>query len=68
MKLVKNGNGVIVPEDEVPMLELVITRAGIQLKSPLPPSDVCKLLSNLSVDLMFQHFQPKEISRIEPVQ
>lgn len=62
-RLVKNGNGVLVPEEIY--LELVISKAGIQLKSPLPPSEVCKLLSNLSIDLMYQHFQQKEVQKIE---
>jgi hypothetical protein len=64
-KLVKNGMGLVLPNDDVPMLELVITRSGVQLKSPLPPSEVCKLLNNISIDLMFNHFQVREISKIE---
>ena len=68
MKLVKNGNGLVVPGDDTVLLELVIRQSGIQLKSPLPPNDVCKLLSNLSTDLMFQHFQSKEVPKIETLQ
>lgn len=62
-RLVKNGNGVVVPEEV--FLELVVTRAGVQLKSPLPPGEVCKLLSNISIDLMYQHFSTKEVPKIE---
>lgn len=65
MKLVKNGNGLVLPGDDAVLLELVIRQSGVQLKSPLPPNDVCKLLSNLSIDLMFAHFQIKEVSKIE---
>lgn len=65
-KLVKNGHmGLVVP-DEV-YLELVITREGVKLKSPLPPSEVCKLLHNISVDLMFNSFVKVEQPKITPV-
>jgi len=64
-RLVKNGMGLIDPAIEEVYVELVISNKGIKLKSPLPPAEVCKLLSNLSIDLMFQHFQPKEVSKIE---
>jgi len=67
VKLVKNGNGVIVPGDDTVLLELVIRQSGVQLKSPLHPNDVCKLLQNLSVDLMFSHFQAREVPKIETV-
>ena len=65
MKLVKNGNGVIVPDDSVPILELVIRQSGVQLKSPLPPNDVCKLLQNVALDVMFAALKKEETSKIE---
>lgn len=67
MKLVKNGNGLVLPVDNDILLELVITKAGIQLKSPLPPNEVCKILNNISTDLMYQSFQPVELPKIQPV-
>jgi len=66
-RLVKNGSGLVVPGADDVMLELVITRGGVKLKSPLPPADVCKLLHNLTIDLMFTHFQPAEVPKIETV-
>ena len=65
MKLVKNGNGVLVPDDSVPLLELVVRQSGVQLKSPLPPNEVCKLLQNISVEVMFAAFKQAEASKIE---
>ena len=65
MKLVKNGNGVIVPGDDTILLELVIRQSGAQLKSPLHPNDVCKLLHNIATDIMFTSFKPAEVSEIE---
>ena len=68
MKLMKNGNGVIVPGDDTILLELVIRQTGTQLKSPLPPNDVCKLLHNIATDVMFAAFKPAEVSKIETLQ
>lgn len=62
-KLIKNGMGLVVP-DEV-YLELVVSREGVKLKSPLPPNEVCKLLHNITVDLMFANFQQAEASKIQ---
>ncbi len=66
-RLVKNGMGLVLPNGSDVLLELVITREGVQLKSPLPPSEVCKLLQNISVDLMFNSFQPVEVPKIQAV-
>jgi hypothetical protein len=65
MKLVKNGNGIIVPDDSEPLLELVVKRTGVQLKSPLPPNEVCKLLNNIATDVMFTTIQSAELPRIQ---
>lgn len=67
-RLVKNGMGLVEPVvTEEPFLELVITRAGVKLKSPLPPAEVCKLLHNIAIDVMFNSFEKVEASRIQPV-
>lgn len=67
-RFVKNGNGnksgLVLPNNGDVLLEVVITRAGTQLKSPLPPNEVCKLLQNLCTDLMYQSFQPVEQSKL----
>ena len=64
-RLVKNGMGLVSSVVDDVMLSLVVTRGGVQLKSPLPPADVCKLLNNIATDVMFANFQPKEVSKIE---
>lgn len=64
-RLVKNGSGLVVAGADDVMLNLVVTRGGVQLKSPLPPADVCKLLNNIAIDVMFANFQQKEVSKIE---
>ncbi len=66
-RLVKNGTGLSLPGDNDTLLELVVTRSGMQLKSPLPPNEVCKMLQSLCVDLMYQSFQPAEASKIQQV-
>ncbi len=72
-RLVKNGmgmvkdSGLVLPGANDTLLELVVTRAGVTLKSPLPPIEVCKLLQNISTDLMFNSFQPVDPSKIQPV-
>lgn len=65
MKLVKNGSDLVMPNDEV-LIELVVTRSGTQLKSPLPPNEVCKVLFNLITELLFSSFQKAEVSKIQP--
>jgi hypothetical protein len=65
-KLVKNGMG-LVEVDEV-FVELVIARSGVKLKSPLPPSEVCKLLQNVATDVMFNSLvkvDPSSIIKVE---
>jgi hypothetical protein len=67
-RLVKNGNGLLVPDDEMPLLELVVRRSGTQLKSPLPPNEVIKLLNGISIDVMFAALKPAEAPKIETLQ
>lgn len=59
-KLVKIGNGssIEIPNDDV-VVDLKITRSGkVNLQAPLiSPKDLCKLLSNLSIDVMFANIQ-----------
>lgn len=64
-RLVKNGMRLVVP-DEV-FIELVISQEGVKLKSPLPPSEVCKLLQNVAIDVMFNSLQKVEVPKIQPV-
>lgn len=64
-RLVKNGMGLAVP-DEV-STELVISREGVKSKFPLPPSEVCKLLQNVAIDVMFNSLQKVEVPKIKPV-
>jgi hypothetical protein len=67
-RVVKNGMGIVGPVvEEEPFLELVVARTGVKLKSPLPPAEVCKLLQNIAVDILFNSFQKVEASRIQPV-
>lgn len=66
-KLIKNGMGLVAPVEDEIYVELVIAKSGVRLQSPLPPSEVCKLLNNISVDLMFKSFQPVEVSKIQPL-
>lgn len=62
-RLVKNGSGLVVPNES--FLELVVTREGVKLKSPLPPQEVCKLLQNITIDLMFNSLVKVEAPKIE---
>jgi hypothetical protein len=62
-RLVKNGMGLVVPDEA--FLELVVSREGVKLKSPLPPQEVCKLLQNISIDLMFNSFVRVEPPKIQ---
>mgnify|MGYP003547835893 CR=1 FL=1 len=72
-RLVKNGmgsvkdSGLVLPGDNDTLLEIVVTKAGVRLKSPLPPNEVCKLLNSISIDLMYQSFQLAEVPKIQPV-
>ena len=67
-RLVKNGMGLVEPvTNDEPFLELVITRKGVQLKSPLPPAEVCKLLQSIAIDVMFNSFEKAEVARIQPI-
>ena len=64
-RLVKNGMGLVV-SDEV-FLDLKITREGVKLQSPLPPQEVCKLLQNIAIDLMYNSFVKLEPPKIQPL-
>lgn len=66
-KLVNNGSPLHLVNDEV-VLNLKITRSGkIELQAPaMHPRDVCKMLSNLSYDLMYASLQAAEMSKIQP--
>jgi hypothetical protein len=66
-RLVKNGMGLVASVEDEVYIELVVSRSGVKLKSPLPPAEVCKLLNNISVDIMFNSFQPAEVPKIQPV-
>lgn len=65
-KLVKNESPLHLINDEV-MLSLRITQSGkIELQAPtMHPRDVCKLLSNLSFDLLYTSLQSAEIPKIQ---
>lgn len=63
-RLVKNGMGLVVTEEI--FLELKVTREGVKLQSPLPPQEVCKLLQNIAIDVMFNSFVKAEPSKIQP--
>jgi len=63
-RLVKNGAGLVV-QDEV-FLQLTVSREGVKLQSPLPPQEVCKLLQNIAIDLMYNSFVRVEPSKIQP--
>jgi hypothetical protein len=68
-KLVKNGMaeaGLVAMTDEL-YLELVITRSGVKLKSPLAPAEICKLLQNVSIDLMFNSLVKVEKPIVQPI-
>lgn len=68
MSAVKNGSGLVLPGSEDVLVELIVTRAGVQLKAPnVPPNEVCKILNSIAVDIMFSSFQPVEKSSIQPV-
>lgn len=62
-RLVKNGLGLVVPNET--FLELEVTREGVKLKSPLPPQEVCKLLQNIAIDLMFNSLVKVEVPKVE---
>lgn len=64
-RLVKNGSQIEIPGDEV-LVRLIIMKSGqMKLEAPMVhPKDLCKMLHNLSFDLMFASFQPTETSTI----
>lgn len=62
-RLVKNGLS-LVPQEEL-LLSLKVTRKGVELQSPLPPQEVCKLLHNIGIDLLYNSFVRVEPSKIE---
>ena len=66
-RLIKNGMGLVQPVEDEVYVELVIAKSGVRLKSPLPPAELCKLLHNLSIDIMFNSFQPAEVPKIQSV-
>jgi len=66
-RLIKNGMGLVESVEDEVYVELVISKSGVKLRSPLPPAEVCKLLNNISIDLMFKSFQPAEVARIQPI-
>lgn len=67
-RIIKETGGIIDPND-AEILQLVVMKSGkIQLIAPhMNPRDVCKMLNNLSTDLMFNLFQVAEQPMIEPV-
>lgn len=65
-RLVKNGMGLIDPVVEEVYIELVVSNKGVKLKSPLPPGEVCKLLHNISIDLLYSSFVKLEPPMIQP--
>jgi len=66
MRLVKESSKVILPNDET-ILSLKVTSSGkIDLQAPMiHPKDVCKLLNNLAIDIMYQAIESKEVSKIQ---
>lgn len=75
-RLVKNGmsmvrsndSGIVLPDDNESLLELVVTKSGVQLKAPrIAPQDVCKILQGIAVDVMFANFQKEDTSKIQSV-
>lgn len=67
-RLVKNGmglvrdndSGLILPEGDV-ILELTISKSGVQLKAPnVPPNEVCKMLNGIATDVMFSALYNRE--------
>ena len=68
MGLVKENSGLVLPGSEDVLVELIVTRAGVQLKAPnVPPNEVCKILNSIATDIMFNSFQPAEVKKIQPV-
>jgi hypothetical protein len=65
-RLVKNG--IALMEENQPFLELSVSRAGVKLKSPLPPNEVCKLLQSIATDVMFNSFVRVEVPLVQPVE
>jgi len=65
-RLIKNGSQIEIPGDEV-VVRLYIMKSGqIKLEAPtVHPKDVCKMLTNLSLDLMYASLQPVEIPKID---
>jgi hypothetical protein len=67
-RLVKNGmDGGLVSEEQ-PLIELIVRRTGVQLKSPLQPNEVCKMLQAIATDLMFNSFVRVEPPLVQPVE
>lgn len=64
-RLVKNGSGLVVPNEV--FLELVISREGVKLTSPLPPQEVCNLLQSTAISVMFNSFARVEPPKVEVV-
>lgn len=68
-KLIKQGpTRIIDPSDEC-IVDLKIYRSGtVQLQAPgVHVKDLCKMLTNLSTDCMFEAFQMKDQRMVEPV-
>jgi hypothetical protein len=55
-KLVKGNGGAIVNPFAKKILSIEATDDGqTKIESPLPPDEVCKILSNLIIDLQFKY-------------
>lgn len=67
VRMVKNGSGIEVVGDEVVAHIRILKSGQIQLEAPtVPPQILCKMLSNVIMDLMYASFQSAEVNRIQP--
>lgn len=68
-RLVKVGSQIEIPGDEV-VARLYIMKSGqMKLEAPtVHPKDLCKMLRNLEMDLIYASLQPIDISSIQSPQ
>lgn len=65
-KVLKSGGGLTLVGDDI-VVKIQITQSGkIMLDAPtVPPQVLCKMLSDLVIDIMYSSFKPAEPSSIE---
>ena len=68
-KLIKEHYSTIIDPTDECIVDLKIFRSGkVQLQAPtVHVKDLCKMLTNLSTDCMFESFQMKDQRMVEPV-